>query len=221
MKTIQISEEIKTKCPNLRLGGIECDVVSEPSSEAFWKEVEKYQDEIRNSIEIESISSHPVNGATRIGYKVCGKKPGRYRPSAEALLRRVLQGKDLYRISNVVDMINLVSFSSGFSIGGYDVDKIQGDVVLGIGKENEPYEGLGRGVLNIYKLPVFRDGEGAFGSPTSDSERTGVKANTSRFLMIFLDFGHHDSLEKQMERAQRYLEEYCQGKSFESKIIEK
>ena len=68
----------------------------------------------------------------------------------------------------------MISIKTGFSIGGYDAAKIEGDIELGIGKENEPYEGLGRGVLNIHKLPVFRDEQGAFGSPTSDSERTGV-----------------------------------------------
>jgi DNA/RNA-binding domain of Phe-tRNA-synthetase-like protein len=127
-----------------------------------------------------------------------------------------LQGKGLYRISNVVDVINLVSISTGYSIGGYDQGRIHGEVELGIGKEGEPYEGLGRGVLNIHKMPVFRDDEGAFGSPTSDSERTNVRPDTQRFLMVFLDFGGDDQARTQaVELAEGYLSRFCGGSAFE------
>ena len=50
----------------------------------------------------------------------------------------------------MVDLINLVSLRTGHSIGGFDADKIQGNrLELGIGKAEEPFEGIGRGVLNI------------------------------------------------------------------------
>ncbi len=219
MKKVIISNEIRLKCPTLRLGCISCDVEMEPFSEGLWEEIIKKQELVKSQMDIEQISSHPVNAQTRDAYRACGKKPGRYRPSAEALMRRVLQGKDLYRISNVVDMINLTSFSTGFSIGGYDGEKIDGDIILGIGNEGEPYEGLGRGVLNIHKLPVFRDDLGAFGSPTSDSERTGVTMDTNSFLMIFLDFGSNELLETSMEKAISYLKSFCGGENVEKEIV--
>lgn len=88
--------------------------------------------------------------ATREAYKKCGKDPSRYRPSGEALCRRILRGISLYQIDTLVDLINLVSIRFGYSIGGFDADKIVGDaLVLGIGKAGEPYEGIGRGELNI------------------------------------------------------------------------
>ena len=88
----------------------------------------------------------------------CGKDPSRYRPSAEALIRRVLQGKPLYQKNTFVDLINLASIAYGYSIGGFDADKFVGDTLtLGVGKAGEPYEGIGRCVLNIEGLPVYRD----------------------------------------------------------------
>lgn len=220
MKGIQIHTEIKEKCPLVRLGAIFCQVKIEEDNSAIWTDILAVQEVLKSTTKIEEVSQHPVNSQTRDAYRSCGKKPGRYRPSAEALMRRVLQGKDLYRINNVVDMINMVSIETGFSIGGYDVDKIEGNIELGIGKENEPYVGLGRGTLNIHKLPRFKDDLGAFGSPTSDSERTGVSASTQNFLMIFLDFGKNEALESAMDRAKEALLNYCSATNIEMKLIE-
>ncbi len=220
MKKVTISTEIKTKCPELRLGCISCRVEPIATSDNLHQRIKQKQEELAAKYTIEEISTHPINGQTRNGYRACGKKPGRYRPSAEALMRRILQGKDLYSISNVVDLINMTSFSSGYSIGGYDVDKVSGEIVLGVGKENEPYEGLGRGVLNIHKMPVFRDDAGAFGSPTSDSVRTGVTLDTRNFLMIFLDFGSHPLLPSILEDTIMELRECCNASQVDFEIVE-
>ena len=63
-------------------------------------------------------------------YKRLGKDPNRYRPSAEALRRRILRGLPLYKIDTLVDIVNLVSIRSGYSIGGFDADKIVGGLEL-------------------------------------------------------------------------------------------
>lgn len=73
----------------------------------------------------------------------------------------------------------------GYSIGGFDADKIVGDaLVLGIGKAGEPYEGIGRGELNIEGMPVYRDAVGGIGTPTSDNERTKLELGTTHLLTI-------------------------------------
>ena len=71
-----------------------------------------------------------------------------------------------------MDLINLVSLKTRYSIGGFDADKVEGDVMLGVGKADEKFEAIGRGMLNIEGLPVYRDDIGAIGTPTSDEERT-------------------------------------------------
>ena len=99
----------------------------------------------------------------------------------------------------------------GFSIGGYDAGMIQGDIVFGIGNPNEPYSGIGRGELNIENLPVFRDESGAFGMPTSDSSRTEVTEQTSRFLMILIDFNGDQMLDGALQMAARLLKKLLSG----------
>lgn len=211
MPEISINAELKARCPKLRLGCIEANVVVANSGDGLLSEIKKSLELIQQSLIIEEISKIPAIEASRIAYKACGKDPARYRLSAEALLRRVVSSKGLYQINNVVDQLNLVSVISGFSIGGYDADNIQGDISFGIGLADEPYTGIGRGELNIENLPVFRDQAGAFGTPTSDSQRTEVSSDTNHFLMILIDFGRLNMLETSKQMAIRLLIDYCQA----------
>ncbi|MFV0377536.1 MAG: B3/4 domain-containing protein [Mangrovibacterium sp.] len=216
MKNIKISEELADKCPDIYLSCIECNVRVENFREDLWQQVEAKCRDIVKNLELENIRYIPALAASRDAYKACGKDPARYRVSAEALLRRVVSGKGLYQINNVVDALNLVSISSGISIGGYDADKIQGNIVMGIGRNGEPYEGLGRGELNIEGMPVFRDQLGAFGTPTSDSERTGVQPETKRFLMILVSYRGVHVLYEASQMAVQLLSSYASGSYFET-----
>ncbi len=163
MQQIFISEQLKHKAQEIQLSCIECNVTMQQKNEELWNEINKKIATIAAKLKMEQISTMPAVVASRKAYRACGKDPARYRLSGEALLRRVIKHKELYQINNVVDLLNLVSISSGFSIGGYDTEKINGTITFGIGKKDESYEGIGRGELNIESLPVFRDEDGAFG----------------------------------------------------------
>lgn len=220
MQNITISKELTDKISGVQLSCIECDVDVVSLNLQLWKEIELAVINISSSLKVEEISQMPAVSASRKAYKACGKDPARYRLSAEALLRRVVNRNEIYQINNVVDLLNLVSISTGFSIGGYDAEKIEGDIAFGIGKENEPYIGIGRGELNIESMPVFRDGKGAFGTPTSDSVRTSVTLNTQRFLMVIIDYGTSSGLlYNATEMAKKLLVEFASAKNLESKII--
>jgi len=220
MYGITVAENLKSRVPSVRLFCIECAVEYLPRADKLWEAMEQKAAGLASTLKTEEISSLPAIRASRNAYKACGKDPARYRLSAEALLRRVVKGAGLYQICNVVDLLNLVSVSTGFSIGGYDAEKICGPVEFGIGAAGEPYQGIGRGELNIEGLPVFRDEKGAFGTPTSDSERTCVDENTRRFLMIIIDFGGSAALEEAGQMACDLLRQYAAAQSIEIKIVE-
>lgn len=209
MTTISISPEFKAAWPNINLPIIECEVKMMAQSEPLWAKVEELSQQLCTLIKIDEISQQPAIAASRKAYKMLGKDPARYRLSAEALMRRVVKGNSLYQINNVVDIVNLVSATSGFSIGGYDADKIVGNICLGIGEPGEPYEAIGRGQLNIECLPVLRDKIGAFGSPTSDSVRTAVSLETKHFLMVLFGFGAHEKISETLKLAEYLLHEYA------------
>ena len=152
----------------------------------------------------------PAIQATRTAYKRCGKDPSRYRPSSEALIRRTLRDIPLYQIDTLVDLINLVSIRTGYSIGGFDADKISGNTLeLGIGKAGEPYEGIGRGELNIEGMPVYRDAIGGIGTPTSDHERTKLDIGTSHLLTIINGYSGKEGLEDATLYMQALLREFA------------
>ena len=159
---VKVSDELHQEWPQFRGAAVFASVVNSAYNAELWRQIDEYIALYRKQYTIDSIKEMPTIQATRQAYKKCGKDPSRYRPSSEALCRRILRGLPLYQIDTLVDLINLVSIYSGYAIGGFDSDKIQGDeLVLGIGKAGEPYEGIGRGELNIEGMPVYRDAIGA------------------------------------------------------------
>jgi DNA/RNA-binding domain of Phe-tRNA-synthetase-like protein len=219
MIALSISPEIRQACPRMALGCIQCDVQVADSPSGLLAEIDAVCTERLNHLKVEDIHTIPAIAATRDGYRALGKEPSRYRPSAEALIRRVLQGKGLYRVNNVVDLLNLVSIRTGFSIGGWDVGRMEGEAVLGIGRADEPYVTIGRGEMNIEFFPVFRDAKGAFGTPTSDSERTMVRPETRAFLMVFYAFDGTTRLQEAMDHATGLLQKFAQTTQMETQIL--
>jgi DNA/RNA-binding domain of Phe-tRNA-synthetase-like protein len=118
-------------------------------------------------------------------YRRVGWEPTRYRPSSEALIRRIIKGKDLYRINIAVDMANLVSARCHLSMGLYDTAKICGDIIMDIGNEDETYEGISKPLIHAHNKLILRDDEGIFGNPTADSLRTSLSKNTNETLAVF------------------------------------
>lgn len=217
---IEIEQEIKDACPDMKIGLIRADVVNSETSDELWTEIEEASRRIRESYELSWINKRPAIVANRNLYKRMGKDPNRYRVSSEALCRRVVKGMDLYRINTLVDLINLVSMCSGYSIGGFDADKIVGDMVtLGVGRHDEKFEGIGRGLLNVEGLPLYRDAVGGIGSPTSDEERTKITMSTVRLQMQINAFGEEMPLADTIDWSVSLLGKYASAKNLQIDIF--
>ena len=210
---IIVSQEIETVCPAFVGAAVEAQVVNTPYSKELWDEIHALEDRFRRELTTESLKDLPSIAATRRVYKACGKDPSRYRPASEQLIRRMLQGKELYQIDTLVDLINLASIAYGYSIGGFDADKFVGDTLtLGVGREGEPYEGIGRGTLNIAGLPVYRDAEGGVGTPTSDHERTKMTMATTHLVVLINGYdGNEQRVADNAHFIQELLRKYAQS----------
>ncbi len=212
MKVI-VSEEIERVCPDFVGACLEAKVKNSPYCQPLWDEINALGEHFRQTLTTESLKEIPSIAATRSVYRACGKDPSRYRPAAEALIRRMLQGKSLYQIDTLVDLVNVASIAFGYSIGGFDADKFKGDTLtLGIGREGEPYEGIGRGMINIAGLPVYRDAEGGVGTPTSDNERTKMEIGTTHLVVLINGYdGDEKHVRENAEYIQTLIRKYCES----------
>ena len=210
MKII-VSNEIELACPGFVGACVEAEVESTLYCEPLWEEIRQLCEEYKQRFDTVNIKEMPSIAATRRVYKACGKDPSRYRPAAEALIRRVVQGKELYQRDTLVDLINLASMRFGYSIGGFDASKFVGDTLtLGIGKAGEPYEGIGRGMINIEGMPVYRDALGGVGTPTSDHERTKIGLETSHLLVLINGYdGDEEHVRDNAEYIKSLLQRFC------------
>lgn len=116
-------------------------VVKKSSSEFEEFEKEKFE-ELRKNYTLEALKDNQLIRCYRDFYWRIGIDPTKQRPSAEALLRRVLAGKDLPLINNVVDSYNLASILTLIPMGAYDAAKIKGELGIRYSKE-ESFAGIG------------------------------------------------------------------------------
>lgn len=126
----------------------------------------------------------PGVAETRALFHQLDLDPTKTRPSSEALLRRVLQGKGLPRVNPAVDVCNLSSLEHQIPLGLYDRDVVKGGIRVRVGREGEGYPGIRKQRVNLHGRLLLADDDGPFGAPTSDSARTAVTAGTQNLLVV-------------------------------------
>lgn len=219
MIDIAIKEELKEKWSNIAIGSIEAYVTVTSGSEKLWAIIDEKCREIQSTYKSEDILTIENIDSSRRTYKALGKDPSRYRLSSESLVKRIVKGNGLYKVNNVVDINNLISLTSCYSVGTYDLDKVEGTIYFTVGREGETYEGIGRGPINLENLPLFTDDKGHFGSTTSDSTRAMITSETSHILLNIISFNGDSELRKYINYGVNLLENYAQGRILETKII--
>lgn len=221
MKYLEIDKNMKELWPAVRVGCLQYKVKVEKKNEELWKYLKKdIFKKAKDKIFDYGVNEIPNIKESRMAYKAFGKDPSRYRISSEALIRRIGQGKGLYEVNTVVDVNNLISIESGFSVGSYDTANVEDELVFRVGRVGETYKGIGKEEINIESLPVLADEKGAIGSSTSDSERAMITESATEVLTLIYSFSDNDDLEKALEYGKRYMEEYAGVEEVESWIVE-
>lgn len=219
MISINISPDLKTILPNVVVGCLTANVQVTEHDDGLWQEIEAAAARFRGMTMDEARKFPPIK-ALRDAYRALGNDPTRYRGSNEALVRRIVQGKELYRVNTVVDINNLISLETLHSAGTFDLDQIQPPVTFRAGRPCESYTGIGRGEIKIAGLPVFADAVGPCGSTTSDSERTMVRLETTRILMVVISFLGAEGMDDNMRRAAGLLQSYAAATTVETWLAE-
>jgi DNA/RNA-binding domain of Phe-tRNA-synthetase-like protein len=183
---LNFSDLIKAKIPGLKIGllfasGFEVRIKSDYVSEQF-EDLEKF---VKAKFNNSRPSADKVVSAVRRMYRRIGWEPTQYRPSSEAMVRRFLKDKGLYKINNAVDLGNVSSTRFHMPMGLYDVDNISGSILLDVGRPGEAYQGISKSLIHAEGKLVLRDEQGVFGNPTADSLRTSIQNKSSNILALF------------------------------------
>jgi DNA/RNA-binding domain of Phe-tRNA-synthetase-like protein len=214
--------EIAIELPDVQLGFLEAeDVKVSPASLELAEEMDTVCARIRGSLTVEEVAELEAVRRVRAMFRAWGMDPSKYRPSSEALLRRVVQGKGLYRISNVVDVCNLCSIEAGWPFGLYDRAHVHPPVAFRHGRDGETYQGIGKQMWHLHERPVMADTEGPFGSPISDSVRTMITdAARAIVTVIYAPAGSaQETVEKSLEQYAKRLEQFTGARVITQRII--
>lgn len=201
-------------------------VTVRPASEALHQEIQLRAGELQTRYR-DPASALPAFTPARRMYHACGLDPSKTRPSSEALVRRILQGKGLYQVNTAVDAANLASITVFRSIGLYDADRIvpeapsapnssglaAGVVRLREGRHGDQYPGIGKEAVHLEGRPAMIDANGPFGNPSADSDRTKVTLETRRLLFVLFEPVGEDpaEVEKRLEVCRRILLRHVGG----------
>jgi len=147
--------------------------------------------------------------------------PTKTRPSSEALLRRVLQGKGLPRVNAIVDVCNLCSLEHQLPLGLYDRNQVRGPVRVRVGRDNEGYPGIRKAWVNLAGRLLLADDDGGFGAPTSDSKRTAVTESTRNVLVVaFTPPERIAALSTAIEQLAALLGRYCGARIMAVRVVQ-
>lgn len=186
MLQLKIDPDLSQQLPFVTLGLLQVEGLENgPASGALQALVDATVAQTRAGVQMEEISRLPAIAGWRKALKAMGTDPARYRVSSERLLRRIVKGDGLPRVSLIVDLVNVWSAASGLPIGLYDADRLEGGaLVFGSGREGERYLTLAGTEMETRGKPVLRDAAGPCGSPITDSARTATHEGTRRCVAV-------------------------------------
>lgn len=222
MINLTISEIIKEKIRGIKFGLLLANQVQVIKNDpSFVNDLSELIIELKNKFTNRMPSDDEIVGHVRRLYRRIGWEPTQYRPSSEAIVRRLLKDKGLYRINNLVDYGNLVSARYHLPMGLYDKDNIDGDPVFDVGRKGESYQGISKDKIRAEGKLILRDDTGIFGNPTADSLRTSITEETHSALAIFFcppevnDYYLADVLNS----LKNYYQQSCPGTEINQSIL--
>jgi DNA/RNA-binding domain of Phe-tRNA-synthetase-like protein len=215
MLELAIDAELQPAAPALTVGCLTAQVTVTPHDEALWQALEAIAARYAALSMDQARALAPVK-ALRDAYRALGNDPTRYRGSNEALLRRIVHGKGLYRVNTAVDVNNLLSLETLCSCGVVDLARVEPPVMFRPGRADEAYAGIGRGAIKLARIPVFVDAQGPFASTTSDSERSRVTLDTRHMALFIISYGGPDLLPQALARASDLFQRYAAAQAVET-----
>lgn len=185
------------------------------------KELEEFKErivkEVKEKYDIERLKDVPIFRAYRDFFWKVGIDPTKVRPAAEALIRRILGGKSIPNINNVVDAYNLASIKTGIALAAFDKDKIQGNLIMRFARKGEKFLGIGMDKpkeLQGGEIVVSDDVKLLAIYPYRDADESKLNEKTRNILLMICGVPgiSKENLITAKNIAVEYVTKFCGGK---------
>lgn len=175
------------------------------------------EESVRIRFTEETYGSDPGITAFQEAHRAFGNNPKRYYPSHYALLKRVIKGGTLPQINPLVDLYNAFSLTHTLPVGGEDIDKCEGNIVLDRAEGDEPFVGLGESA-NEPPDPgeiVYKDDAGVLCRKMNwrEADRTKLTAETKNLVLVIESLLATDPLEDILKDLASTVARFCGGSS--------
>lgn len=215
---LRVFPEIFSSFPELHLGIVVArEIDNRGDSAEIGELIRSRQEEIMNQYILEEVAELPRIQSWRRAYSSFGAKPKKHRSSVENLLRMTLEGRDLRPINKIVDIYNYISLLHQVPVGGDDLARVEGDIVLRFARGDEPFRPLGSD-----EVQTARQGEVIYADEKEvlcrrwnwrESEKTKMTEETREVLLV--SEGLPPVTAKEMERIvgdlAQMVQKYCGG----------
>lgn len=182
MTNVCISQNIKSRLKNIKLGCLQYTVNNDINNERITYELSQLYSRLEQNND-EQVNKYIFD--TNESIRSLGVSPSKYRGSADALIRRLKKDKQLASIAPLVDINNIISVKYSLPVGSYNLDKISGEIILDIGAADDKYDSLKKEAFSLNNMVILRDEVGPFGSIHADSLRTMVQNSKHIISLIF------------------------------------
>ena len=213
-----IDSRLKKRFPDLKVLTFQIeDVKVEKRNvdlETFKEELMK---QVRKQYNLESLRNLPTFRAYRDFFWKVGIDPTKNRPAAEALIRRILQGKLIPNINTLVDAYNLASIKTEIALAAFDANKLKDNLLMRFATESEEFMGIGM------EKPMHLEGGEIVVSdsekliavyPHRDADNTKITNKTVNVVMLVCGVPgiREENLQKATQVATEYITKFCGGR---------
>ncbi|WP_139364927.1 B3/B4 domain-containing protein [Sutcliffiella halmapala] len=182
---VTINQYVKDYVPSSKYGIIHYeDITISHSPQMLKGRIRLFQESLLLDLEDKDMKDIIGIREWRSIFKKTGTDPSRYRPSVEALYRRIKKGDFLNPFNSAVDLNNFFSLKYEIPLGIYDASHVREDIDFRIGGDHDTFEGLNGREISLKNMLHTADHIGPFGSPFVDSKRTAVSESTKDAIHI-------------------------------------
>lgn len=223
----RIAAKIFEDFPEVRIGVVTAHGLDNHGSDpAITSQVREAETALVESFREGNVNEHPRIAPWREAYRKFGAKPKKHRSSIESLARRALKGDMLRSINKLVDIYNIVSLRHIVPVGGEDLDRIDGDIVLIRASEREaPVKLLGEVEERTPAAGevIYRDDRGAICRRWNwkEADRTKLTEDTRRAVLVIESLppvgpagpAGKVELERAVEELEELIQRHCGGET--------